>query len=78
MKVTVDVDCSPEEARTFLGLPDIKPIQDEMMKEMQDKMRAATQAISPEEAMKMWLPASMQAVEQMQKMFAQMSGLKRD
>jgi len=26
MKVTVDVDCSPAEARAFLGLPDVTPI----------------------------------------------------
>jgi len=23
MKITVDVDCTPEEARSFLGLPDV-------------------------------------------------------
>ena len=23
MKITIDVDCSPEEARAFLGLPDV-------------------------------------------------------
>jgi hypothetical protein len=27
MKVTVEVDCTPEEARGFLGLPDVVPIQ---------------------------------------------------
>ena len=26
MKITVDVDCTPEEARAFLGLPDVKPM----------------------------------------------------
>ena len=25
MKVTVNVECTPEEARTFLGLPDVQP-----------------------------------------------------
>jgi len=28
MKVTVDVDCTPEEARRFLGLPDLTPVHD--------------------------------------------------
>lgn len=76
MKVTVEVDCTPEEARAFLGLPDVKPIQDEMMREMQEKMRSAMTAIGPEDAMRMWLPASMQAAEQMQKLFAQFYGTK--
>lgn len=26
MKVSVNVDCTPEEARTFLGLPDLSPV----------------------------------------------------
>ena len=26
MKFTVDVDCTPEEARRFLGLPDLTPV----------------------------------------------------
>jgi len=28
MKVIVDVDCTPEEARRFLGLPDLTPVHD--------------------------------------------------
>jgi hypothetical protein len=34
MKVTVDVDCSPAEARAFLGLPDVTPIHDKYVKTM--------------------------------------------
>ena len=32
MKVTVDVDCSPAEARAFLGLPDVTPIHDKYIR----------------------------------------------
>lgn len=78
MKVTIEIDCTPIEARTFFGLPDVKPMQDEMMREMTEKMRAAMTAVGPEEAMRMWLPASTQAMEQMQKMFAQFYGMKTD
>ena len=28
MKVNVEIDCSPEEARRFLGLPDVKKAND--------------------------------------------------
>ena len=31
MKVTVNVECTPEEARTFLGLPDVQPMQEAVM-----------------------------------------------
>ena len=26
MKISVDVDCTPEEARRFMGLPDLEPV----------------------------------------------------
>lgn len=42
MKFTVDVDCTPEEARTFLGLPDLKPIHDLYLKAVLDAMSGQT------------------------------------
>ncbi|MGV3768566.1 MAG: DUF6489 family protein [Sphingobium phenoxybenzoativorans] len=38
MKITVDCDCTPEEARTFLGLPDVSPIHDKYVQTMLDTM----------------------------------------
>ncbi|AWK86049.1 DUF6489 family protein [Azospirillum thermophilum] len=69
MKITIDIDCTPDEARHFLGLPDVKPMQDAMMKEIQERMRANLQAMDPETMLKTWLPAGIQGMEQMQKMF---------
>ena len=31
MKITVEIDCTPDEARQFLGLPDMKPMQAALM-----------------------------------------------
>ncbi|HSE79806.1 MAG TPA: DUF6489 family protein [Alphaproteobacteria bacterium] len=69
MKITVNVDCTPEEARTFLGLPDVQPMQDEIMKDMGQRMKQALAAMDAETMMKIWLPASLQGFEQLQKMF---------
>lgn len=69
MKISIDVDCTPEEARTFLGLPDVKPMQDAMMQEIQNRMMQNLQAMEPEALFKTWLPASVQGFEQMQKFF---------
>jgi len=69
MKVKIDIDCTPEEARTFLGLPDVKPLQEAMMKEVEERMRANLSAMDPETMFKTWLPAGIQGWEQMQKMF---------
>ena len=36
MKITIDIDCTPEEARAFFGLPEWRRCRQEMMKEMQE------------------------------------------
>lgn len=36
MKVTVDVDCTPAEARSFLGLPDVTPLHDKYVQTVLD------------------------------------------
>ncbi len=69
MKVTVNVECSPEEARAFLGLPDVAPMQQALMKELEDRLRSNIQAMTPDSMIKTWLPASLQNVEQAQKIF---------
>ena len=75
MKIKVDIDCTPDEARHFLGLPDVKPMQDAIMKDIEDRMRTNLQAMDPETMFKTWLPAGIQGWEQMQRMFwSQMTG----
>lgn len=69
MKVTVNVDCTPEEARAFIGLPNIAPLQERMMKEMETRMVENLQNLDPETFMKTWLPLTMEGWGEMQKMF---------
>jgi hypothetical protein len=68
MRVNVEVTCTPEEARAFFGLPDIKPMQDRIMAEIEQRLRNSLDAMSPDTVFKTWLPASMQGMEQMQQM----------
>ncbi|MDX9689668.1 MAG: hypothetical protein EOM37_06180 [Proteobacteria bacterium] len=69
MKVTVNVECTPEEARSFLGLPDVQPMQQAVMAELEQRMIGNIQAMSPESMVQTWLPASLQGAENLQKMF---------
>jgi hypothetical protein len=69
MKIKVDVDCTPEEARAFLGLPDVQPMQKAVMDDVTQRMKQAMAAMDPETMMKTWLPASLQGWEQVQKAF---------
>ena len=68
MKVNVEVTCTPEEARAFFGLPDLGPMQQRVMGEIEERLRSSLNAMNPETIFKTWLPASMQGVEQMQQM----------
>jgi hypothetical protein len=69
MKITIDIDCTPEEARIFLGLPDVQPMQKAVMAEIEERVRQALLATDPETLIKTWLPVGMQGLEQMQRMF---------
>ncbi len=60
MKITVDIDCTPAEARAFMGLPDFEPMQKRAMEEMEKRMMESLERYSPEALLKMWLqPATM-------------------
>ena len=63
MKVTVEVDCTPVEARTFLGLPDVSGLNDHLVNEMKARMDANMAKLQPEELMKNWLAFGGQAQE---------------
>ncbi|MBM3642792.1 MAG: hypothetical protein FJX02_00405 [Alphaproteobacteria bacterium] len=68
MKVNVEVTCTPEEARAFFGLPDIKPMQDRVLGQIEDRLKSGLDAMNPETVFKTWLPASMQGVDQLQQL----------
>lgn len=67
MKIHMDMDLTPDEARTLFGLPDVKPMQQAMMGEIEARMKKALSAMEPDAMVKMWLPASIQGLEQWQK-----------
>ena len=63
MKMTIEVDCSPAEARAFLGLPDVSPINDQLVAEMQKRIGGNMSMLQPEELMKNWMAFGGQATE---------------
>jgi pimeloyl-ACP methyl ester carboxylesterase len=48
MKVNVEIDCTPLEARQFFGLPDVQPMQTAVMEKLQSQMLDNIQKVSPE------------------------------
>jgi hypothetical protein len=69
MKIKFDIECTPEEARAFFGLPDVRPLQAALMGELQKQMENNIKSMDPETMMKTWLPVSIEGFEQLQKMF---------
>ena len=41
MKVHIELDMTPEEARSLMGLPDVAPLQKQMLDEMKARMSRA-------------------------------------
>lgn len=69
MKVTIDIDCTPIEARQFMGLPDVEPMQKALLQEMERRMMAEMERFSPESVMKSWFSAVPGGADMMQEMF---------
>jgi hypothetical protein len=75
MKVTIEVDCTPLEARSFFGLPDVTVLNDHLVQEMKNRMDANINMLQPEELMRSWMTFGGQAQEQfMRMMLAATSG----
>ena len=74
MKLNVEIDCTPAEARAFLGLPDVSVLNEHLVAEMKKRMDANIAMAAPEELMKNWMAFGGQASEQFMKMMTAASG----
>ena len=68
MKMTIEVDCTPEEARRFMGLPDVSGLNEHLVSEMTKRVDANINMLNPEEFMKNWMSFGAGAQEQFRKM----------
>ena len=68
MKLSIEVDCTPEEARRFLGLPDVSALNDHLVSEMQKRIESNMAMLSTDELMKNWMAFGAGAQEQFRKL----------
>jgi hypothetical protein len=68
VKVKLEVDCSPAEARAFLGLPDVTGLNDHMVQEMKKRLDSNMAMVAPEELLRTWMTFGGQATEQFRKL----------
>ena len=76
MKFTINIECTPEEARQFFGLPPVAAMQEHILKDLEVKMRDSIQNMDAETFVKTWMPGSIQGWSEMQKMFWSQMGPK--
>lgn len=69
MKLTVDIDCTAQEARDFLGLPDVREMQARLLRDLEERVKGGIAAMEPDALMKQWLPLTLEGMEQMQRAF---------
>ena len=69
MKITVDIDCTPDEARQLMGMPDMTDLQQEIIEEMRKRLLAGLDTMDPQAMLRSWGPAGAEGWEQFQKMF---------
>jgi len=76
MRMTIDIDCTPEEARRLFGLPDITPINEKIVEEMARRANENMDSLAdPERFLSEWMGASGKGFEQFQQMMSMaMSG----
>ena len=67
MKVNIELDMTPEEARKLMGLPDVTKLQDKMMAEMEKRMKTALDTSDPQAMLKAWMPMGGQGFEEFQR-----------
>jgi len=68
MKINIQVDVTPEELRSFFGLPEVKSLQDEMLDGLRKQMREGVEGLDPSTLMAPFLapnPKTMEAAQRM-------------
>jgi hypothetical protein len=69
MKITIAIDATPAEVRESFGLPDLKPLQEDIVQTLRDNMQKGMQGLDPMTLMASVWPPQMQTLQTMQKVF---------
>lgn len=54
MKVSIEIDCTPAEARDFFGLPDVRPVQEAATEAVRQRIAEMIGGADPQELFKTW------------------------
>ncbi len=75
MKITVNLDVTPQEARSFFGMPDVEPMNAMIMAEMQKRAKDSMDTLAdPERLVAAWINMGGKGVEGIQAMMGAAMG----
>ena len=74
MKFNIDVDCTPEEVRRLVGLPDLSGVHDVYLNQMKTMMTKGLTPDMVEGLVRTWVPMGGQGVDFVKDLIGQFSG----
>lgn len=74
MKISVDVDCTPEEARRFMGLPDLSGIHEIYLSQIRRNLEEGVTPEAMSRMMQAWSPMGDAGMAMWRKLFDQNVG----
>lgn len=77
MNVTVNIDCTPEEARRFMGLPDLSSLHEAYLSKMREAIEQGVSAEGVDKFLRGWSPLGDASLDFWQRLMDQASQPKR-
>ena len=69
MKMHLEIDCTPEEARRAMGLPDLSPVHERYVAVLQEAMAGQVRPEAIETMMRSWAPMGEAGMAMWRRMF---------
>ena len=75
MRLTINIDCTPEEARAFFGMPDVQPLNEMVVSEMTRRAKDQMDTLAdPERLVAQWVEMSGKSMDALQGLFGAAMG----
>lgn len=74
MKINIEVDCTPQEARQMLGLPDLDPVHEIYLDQMKGFMKKGVTPDMFETVVKNWVPSTESGINMVQQLMNAFAG----
>lgn len=74
MKFNIEIDCTPEEARRLVGLPDLEPLHDIYLDRVKELMAKGITPDMVQSMVKSWVPMGESGLGLIQSLMSQFGG----